>query len=485
MHQGPAPTGCSAHRCNGESHGTESSNTSCGPNQRPDTSASSLLATLGLNLLIPTAQVIGGLHANSMALLSDAAHNFSDFTAVLIAYVANRIGRKGASVSNTFGYRRIEILAALVNGALLLAVSAFIVYEGFHRLRHPTSVLPQVVVLVAGIGVLGNGLSAWLLHRDAGHNLNVRGAFFHMLGDLLTSVMVVLNGIVLSFKPWYWLDPALSLIIAVFIVRNCWVILKEAASILMNATPSGLDILEVKSFLEAIPGVTGTHYMHAWNVSSSSVAFSCHLVVPDQRLSEVDGLSNHIRSLLLERFGIDHPVLQFETTPCGDAGVLCELSCGQASPRSSPPNQEGGSTRTVVLMTRLALGAIFVYASLDKILHPGAFAQTLYNYQILPNTLISVTAITLPWVELVTGLALIFGWWIPGATILANLLLLTFFGALAFNATRGMNVECGCFGSGETAEGHAWWYLLRDSGFLLLGFLLSWGVFKGGKSPKT
>jgi cobalt-zinc-cadmium efflux system protein len=217
-----------------------------------DTSGSRLLITLFLNLIIPVVQVIGGMYAHSMALISDAAHNFSDFTAVLIAYVANRIGKRGASARNTFGYRRTEILAAVINVALLLSAATFIVYEAIHRLQHPEAVIGQLVVLVAGIGVLGNGLSAWLLHKDASHNLNVKGAFLHMLGDLLTSVVVVINGIVLIFKPWYWLDPILSVLIALFILKNCWVILKEATCILMNATPNGLDIEKIKDFLERI-----------------------------------------------------------------------------------------------------------------------------------------------------------------------------------------------------------------------------------------
>lgn len=241
--------------------------------------------------------------------LSDAAHNFSDFTAVLIAYIANRIGRKGASLRNTFGYRRVEVLAAVINVGLLLGAATFIMYEAIHRLHHPQAVAGRLVVIVAGVGILGNGLSAWLLHHDAGHNINVRGAFLHMLGDLLTSVVVAINGVMLIFKPWYWLDPVLSALIALFILKNCWGILKEATCILMNATPNGLDISRIKASLEQIPGINGVHYLHAWNVCSSSVAFSCHVVVPDQKLSKIDALSKKIRHQLLHRFGVDHPIL--------------------------------------------------------------------------------------------------------------------------------------------------------------------------------
>ncbi|RMG64218.1 MAG: cation transporter, partial [Bacteroidetes bacterium] len=205
-----------------------------------EVSGSRLLITLGLNLIIPAVQVAGGLYAHSVALISDATHNFSDFTAILIAYFAFLIGRKGATAANTFGYRRAEVFAALINVLLLAGASIFIVHEAVHRLHNPQSVSGLWVMAIAAVGVVGNGFSAWLLHRDAQHSLNVRGAFLHMLGDFLTSVAVLLNGWVLIYKPWNWLDPALSLLIVVFILKNCWTILKDATAILMNATPKGL-----------------------------------------------------------------------------------------------------------------------------------------------------------------------------------------------------------------------------------------------------
>ena len=372
-----------------------------------DTSGSRLLMTLGLNLIIPIVQIIGGMAAHSMALISDAAHNFSDFTAVLVAYVANRIGKRGASIHNTFGYRRTEILAALINVGLLLGAAAFIIFEAVHRLHHPETVFGQLVVIIAGVGVLGNGFSAWLLHRDAKHNLNVRGAFLHMLGDLLTSVVVVINGIVIMYKPWYWLDPALSLFIALFIAKNCWTIVKEAVSILMNATPNGLDIYRIKNFLERIPEIRGVHYLHAWNVCSKSIAFSCHVVVPDQNLSKIDALACKIRELLLHHFGIDHPVLQFETSPCGEGSVLCEMACTNpvssfASPGSpersdspperleSPHHSRRFFKRPLVVWSHILLGIIFVVASVGKIYRPSAFADlftTIKFFRILSSIL--------------------------------------------------------------------------------------------------
>ena len=293
-----------------------------------DTTGARLLITLVINLLIPAAQVVGGIYAQSMALISDAVHNFSDFAAILIAYFAYLLGRKGASPTHSFGYKRAEILGAVINVALLVAASAFILYEALERFRNPQPVIGQIVIILAGVGILGNGLSAWLLHRDSKHSLNVRGAFLHMVGDMLTSVLVLLNGMILVFRPWYWLDPLLSFFIVLFILKNCWTILRDATGILMNATPKDLNLEEIKNVLQAIPGVCGVHYLHAWNVSSTSIAFSCHVEVADQPLSLTEPLAQKIRHELLDRFGIDHPILQFETAQCGNGSLLCELSCG-------------------------------------------------------------------------------------------------------------------------------------------------------------
>jgi len=438
-----------------------------------------LLITLALNFIIPTVQVIGGVAAHSMALISDATHNFSDFTAILISYFALKIGKKGASLQNTFGYRRAEILAAMLNVAILLGASAIIVYGAFRRIQHPEIVSGGLVMGIAAIGVIGNGFSAWLLHRDAKDSLNVRGAFLHMMGDMLTSVVVVLNGLILIYKPWYWLDPLLSLLIVIFIVKNCWGILKESTAILMNATPGGLDILAVQTFLQDFPDISGVHYLHAWSLGSSGVAFSCHVVVQDQPISQTRQLRENIGRALFQEFGIDHPVLQFETDACGNGNLFCEEICAAVSP--SEPHEHGGSRtawmdrewpRRLALAARLVLGGVFIYASLDKILHPAAFAQAVFNYQILPAQLVNLMALVLPWVELIIGLLLLSGIWLPGAVLGVNLLMVIFLSALVFNTARGLNISCGCFSTGTTSSGLSWWVVLRDVFFFALSAYL-------------
>ncbi len=446
-----------------------------------DTSGSRLLATLGLNLVIPVAQIIGGIMANSVALISDAVHNFSDFTAVLISYIAFRIGRKGATVFNTFGYRRAEIMAALINVLLLTGASGFILYHAIERFLHPQAVDGFIVVILAGVGVIGNGLSAWLLHRDAANSLNIRGAFLHMVGDLLTSVVVLINGFLLMFYPWYWLDPLLSVLIVVFILKNGWGLFKESTAVLMNATPDHIDLERVQNFLTDLPGVLGAHYLHAWKVSSASTAFSCHVVVPDQPVSRTCKLAERIKHELLHRFRIDHPVLEFETRDCGRNALLCALACngdnGQTFGKSNSAKPDNGNHdrenvsrfQTILFHSmRILLGVVFLYAGYDKILHPQAFAQAVYNYQILPDAAVNLAALVLPWLELLLGVCLVARFWLPGATVLSSGLLMVFLAALLFNQIRGLDIYCGCF-STETTEGPAGlWIVARDMIFLAI-----------------
>ncbi|SHE49092.1 cation diffusion facilitator family transporter [Desulfacinum infernum DSM 9756] len=460
-----------------------------GHHHHPPVDASSgrrLLAAMALNLAIPSAQVVGGILANSVALLSDAAHNFSDLAALVIAYAAFVIARRGATVRHTFGFRRAEVLAALINVALLLGASGYIVWEALHRFRHPEPVSGSLVMALAAVGVAGNGLSAWFLHKDAAHSLNVRGAFLHMVGDLLTSVAVLINGAVLMVKPWNWLDPALSLLIVLFILKNCWTILREAVAVLMNAAPAGVNIARIKEELERIPGVQNAHYLHAWSVGGSSIAFSCHLVVDDQPLSRAELIKRVVHRRLREQYGIDHPVVQLETNPCGQGSLLCELSCngteGGKAPSGGAVKSKGRGAGTkswtlgrgLYLIGRMLLGLVFLYACYDKILHPREFAQVVFNYQILPAWAVNGTALILPWLEALVGLCLVVGVGVAGALLAADGLLGVFLAAVLFNWARGLDIDCGCFSTGGHGAGlfsSMAWSALRDA--VLLGIALA------------
>lgn len=296
-------------------------------NQETETFGKRLLVTMVINLLIPAAQITGGVMAGSVALISDAVHNLGDFTALLIAYAAHKVGKRGPSLRHTFGLRRMEIFAAVANAALLGGSAVYIAMEALHRLAHPMPVMPGLVAWLALVGIVGNGFSAWLLHKDSDTNLNARGVFLHMVGDLLTSVAVLIGALIMSVIELPWLDPVLSLGIVIYILFNCFILLKESMHVLMNGTPRGLDLEAVRLEVEKIAGVAGIHYLHAWSMGDDSVALTCHVVVSDQMISATETLTRSIQEILLSRFGIDHPVLQFETSVCGQGELLCQEGC--------------------------------------------------------------------------------------------------------------------------------------------------------------
>jgi len=284
-----------------------------------------LVITMVMNLIIPVVQIWGGIVSGSMALISDALHNLSDLISLAISYIALRIGERGPSTKQTFGYQRVEVFAAVVNVALLYAAAFYIAVEGWKRFQHPQAIREEMVIWIALAGFAANLVSTVMLQAGARHNVNIRSAFLHMLTDALTSLGVALMAVVWLFRPWYWLDPVVSWIIVLMIVVSGWGILKEAFLILMNATPPGIDIEIVQKEIEALDGVQCIHHLHIWRTTATNVSLAAHIVVPDQMMSQVDALANRIRALLEERFHIDHPILQFETESCGEEGLLCCL----------------------------------------------------------------------------------------------------------------------------------------------------------------
>ncbi len=296
------------------------------PKHRPETSwGKRLFVTMVMNLIIPAVQIVVGIMAGSMALISDALHNLSDFVSLLISYMALKVGKRGPSLSQTFGYRRVEVLAAVFNVAILFGAGLYISIEGWRRLNHPVNIQGNLVIGVALLAFLANGLSSWMLHAGAKANINMRGAFLHMLTDALTSLGVALLGVLWLFRPWYWLDPIVSWAIVILILYNGWGILKEALQILMNAVPSGIDLESIQREVESLQDIEGLHQLHVWNPSSGTIALAAHVIVPDQMLGQVDDLAKKVRALLLSKFNIDHPILQFETRAYGSKDLLCTL----------------------------------------------------------------------------------------------------------------------------------------------------------------
>lgn len=255
------------------------------------------------------AEVVGGFITNSLALLADAGHMLTDVAALTLSLFVAWFSRQPASPDKTYGYLRWEVLAALINGAALLAISGTILWEAVSRLQSPEAVASGGMLVVALGGLLVNAISAWVLHPAHSHSLNARGAYLHVIGDLLGSVGTVLAAIILRTTGWLAADPIASIVVTLLIVRSAWRLVRESVDVLLESTPAHISLGAVRSQLESIPGIEGVHDLHVWTVSSGLVAMSAHAVVrdPDQHQNVLE------RSIAaMERFGIAHVTMQIE-----------------------------------------------------------------------------------------------------------------------------------------------------------------------------
>ncbi|MBT6158159.1 MAG: cation transporter [Planctomycetaceae bacterium] len=256
------------------------------------------------------AEVVGGLMTNSLALLADAGHMLSDVAALALSFFAVWIADRPAPPHRTYGYYRAEILAALANGAALVAVSGFIIFEAFQRLWEPPEVQAPLMLWIAVGGLLINLAGLWMLHGGRDESLNVRGAWLHVLSDTLGSVGVILAaGLIWAFG-WYWSDPVASLIIGLLVIYSSWRLLAEATAVLMESAPRGIDVDEVRDAVVAMDDVKGIHDLHIWTITSGLDSLSAH-VVSDDGQSHPD-LLTRLRTMLHDRFGIDHITIQIE-----------------------------------------------------------------------------------------------------------------------------------------------------------------------------
>ncbi|MBU1221102.1 cation diffusion facilitator family transporter [Myxococcota bacterium] len=291
----------------------------------PDTgklSTSRLLIAVSLNFLITTGEIIGGVLSGSLALLSDALHNFTDAIALIISYTASKISRKENTLERTFGYRRIEILAALINALFLVTVSVFLIKEGIERILKPVQINGFIVITVALVGLCANTISVLILHKDSKHNLNVKSAYIHLLGDALSSLAVVVGGIIMHFFRIYWIDAVLTILIALFIIKSAISIVVEASGILMHKVPDGLNILEIENKIMELPHIDGIHHVHIWQLNEIDVFFESHVdLKSDCLISETADIRKQIESILKE-FGISHVTLQLEFGCCEDRNLI-------------------------------------------------------------------------------------------------------------------------------------------------------------------
>jgi cobalt-zinc-cadmium efflux system protein len=278
-----------------------------------------MAAALVLTIIIAIVEAVGGWLTGSLALLSDAGHMWTDVSALGLALLAASWAGRPANRKRTYGYVRLEILSALVNGVLLLAITIFIVVEAVERLQRPTPVSLGPMALVATIGLGGNLLAMSFLH--SGHSLNTRSAFLHVLGDALASVGVLVAAGVMALTGWHGVDPLISIGISAVIVVGAWRLLREAVDVLLETVPPHVDVDGVEKALACIPRVTAVHDLHIWTVGSGMVALSAHLVVDEPSACENDTILVAAKRALVERFGIDHSTLQIESQALAGPGT--------------------------------------------------------------------------------------------------------------------------------------------------------------------
>jgi len=280
-----------------------------------------LIWTLALTGTILVVEAVGGVASHSLSLLSDAGHMMTDLLALLLSLFALSMAARPATLHKTYGYHRLEILTALVNGTLLVLVSLYLIYEGIRRLLRPQPVAAGLMLGIAVVGLLANLAGLALLSRSRG-NLNMRSALLHLLGDALSSVGVIVGALVMQATGWYQVDAILSVLIASVILWGAIRLMKEACDILLEAAPSGLVLGELRSVISSVEGVVDLHDLHVWSITSGMPALSGHLVVQDRFLRESDALLNRIKHVLEERFGICHTTLQLESERYVEVGVV-------------------------------------------------------------------------------------------------------------------------------------------------------------------
>lgn len=270
-----------------------------------------LLLTLLVIALYMAAEAIGGWLANSLALLADAGHMFSDAAALGLSLFALWIAQRPPDATRTYGYHRAEILAALANASTLVAVSLLIFMEAAHRISNPPEVRGLMMMVIASGGLLVNLLALGILHGGQAGSLNLRGAWLHVLSDTLGSVAAIASGVLIWLGGWYWVDPLASVLIGLLVIYSSWQLLKESVAVLMESAPPHLDSAAIRAAMSEPEGVRSVHDLHVWTITSGMVALSAHVVIDHDHPSQA--LLGQLRRLLHERFGIDHVTLQLET----------------------------------------------------------------------------------------------------------------------------------------------------------------------------
>ncbi len=275
--------------------------------------ANNLVYSILLNLLITVAQVVGGIISGSLALISDALHNFSDVLSLIFSLVAHKLSRKKASIAHTFGYKRAEILAAFINASTLIIVAFILIYGAINRFIHPEPIKSTLVIWLAVLGILANGFSVLLLKGDADHNLNMKSAYLHLLTDMMASVVVLVGGLLMKFYGWYWVDSVMTILIAVYLIAVGFDLVTKSTKMLMLFTPDHININEIIKEVHLVSGVGKLHHIHVWHLNEEEIHLEAHLDCPeDFTLTQFDEVLDRIELVLFEKFGINHITIQPE-----------------------------------------------------------------------------------------------------------------------------------------------------------------------------
>jgi len=289
----------------------------------PDLSGTVLGAAVGLTLAFVAVEALSGWFAHSLALISDAGHNLADAAALGLSWYAIRVAGKPSHQGMTFGYRRVEVFAALINGLSLVMIAAVIAWEAIARIIHPELAEGRTMIVVAAAAIVLNVLISVWLRAASAHNINVRSAYLHMLGDAVAALGVVIAGIIVLTTKVLWADPVVSLLIAGLIVYTSWDVLRESATILLEGTPAGLNMQEVARTIAGLTGVQGVHDLHVWCLGPGLVACSCHIVVGEQSIRDGQQVLRSVVQELEQRFAITHTTVQIEVEGCEVDDMYC------------------------------------------------------------------------------------------------------------------------------------------------------------------
>jgi len=274
-----------------------------------------LFFVIVLNSLITAAQIAGGLISGSLSLISDALHNFSDVISIIISYAAIKVAHKENDANRTFGYKRATILAALLNSSVLVVISVFLFKEAYTRFFNPQVINGGLVIWVALIALAANGFSVVLLRKNAKGDINLKATYLHMLSDALSSIGVLIGGILIYFFKIYWVDPILTVLIALYVLIESYQIVKKAVQILMQGVPENIDVSAITKELESLDLVEDVHHIHVWSLDENNINFEAHVTINDMLLSETNEINAAIEHTL-ERYGINHVTIQFECECC-------------------------------------------------------------------------------------------------------------------------------------------------------------------------